>query len=85
MNFVNELIDTGTAVAEGIDDAFYVYDNYDELLSAVSTVNTRAFSVGILGCGFDTRTKWIPGNYGKKIPLQYLKLSGNEVINIGNL
>ncbi len=84
LNFVNELIDAGSAVAAEIDDAFYIYDNYDDLMSAVEPVNTGAFSIGILGCAFDTHTKWKPGPYGKKIPVQYLGLSGREVSNIDN-
>lgn len=84
LNFVNELIDTGTSVAAEIADAFYVYNSYDELLSAVGAVNTGAFSVGILACGFDTLTKWVPGKYGKNISLNYMSLAGNDVTNIDN-
>lgn len=84
-DFVNELLeDSSKMVSKCSRDAFYIYDDYRALLNAISQFNTKALSIGIVGCGFETETEWINGYYGKKEPRQYLNLNNKKVWNIQN-
>ena len=48
LKFVNDLVDTGSGHEDDIQDAFYVYNDYAAMIESVNTINTGAFTVGII-------------------------------------
>lgn len=84
LTFVNTLIDSGIPKGECSKDAFMVYKDYSKLRRVVDSFHTDAFSVGVVGCGFDTLTEWVENPYGKKEPHHYLSLNKEKIYNIRN-
>ncbi|OBW94133.1 DNA/RNA helicase domain-containing protein [Gallibacterium salpingitidis] len=85
IEFVNAIVENKLPKLDAsVKDAFYVFNDYSALLGAVTEVNTGAFSVGIVANGFDTLVRWEKNQYGRNCPVSYLKLAGQEILNISN-
>lgn len=82
LTFVNELIGTNTPERKNLRDAFMVYGSYEDLRRAIAPLNSGAFSIGIVGNGFDTMTARDPEQYWEK--KAYLSLGGKRIFNIKN-
>lgn len=85
LEFVNMIIDGSTPLlGDDLKDAFYVFNDYENMKKALEPINTGAFSIGLVANGFDTLTEWVPDGYGNNKPVSYLKLSGEKIRNISN-
>lgn len=84
IEFVNSIIDEADEKVIDVKDAFYIYKDIEMMMNAINPITTGAYTVGIVANGFDTKTDWVRGIYGKNKPVSYLSLNGQKKCNIDN-
>lgn len=83
IKYVDAMIgDQTLALKEKLTDIFYIFDDYSRLEKMIQSINTKAFSIGIVANGFDTLTYWEKQNNGKNTPISYIQLNQQKIVNL---